>query len=180
MALDYLSIQIGVSIVFTIIGVLIYTMMRFYWKKESVSNLNEFFKTLDVGLIVDELKFNPKFWKTAAVSAGIAVIVVMLSYADVVAIIIPNESIMITAAKSLALGMAMNLGINTIAGGGQLSGIIQAILAAFITNQSKAEGIVVAKRVLEAKQIGVTVTDPEAQSLLKQESHSGIKNPIVT
>lgn len=134
MALDYLSIQISVAILMNIAGVFTYTFGRYYYKDQSIKNLNDFLKTLDIDLVIEKLKFDNKFWKTAGVAAIISVILTALIYSDLIVQIIPNENILVTAFKFFAIGVGMNFAINSLAVGGKLSSLIQAILTALLAN----------------------------------------------
>lgn len=143
MVLDYLSIQIAVAILTTIAGVFCYTIGRYYYKDQSIKNLNDFLKTLDIDLVIEKLKFDSKFWKTAAVSMVASIVIVALIYAELIIQIVPNENIIVTAFKFFAVGVGMNFTINTLSSGGKLSTILQAIIAALLANDvaNKPQGM---------------------------------------
>lgn len=136
MALEYLTIQIAVAILTTIAGVFTYTIGRYYYKDQSIQNLNDFLKTLDIDLVIEKLQFNSKFWKTAAVSMITSIIIVALIYAELIVQVVPDENILVTAFKFFAIGIGMNFTINSLASGGKLSSIIQSILSAILSNDT--------------------------------------------
>lgn len=160
---DYLSIQIAVAILTCIAGVFAYTLFRYYWKDQSIQNLNDFLKTLDIDLIIEKLQFNSKFWKTAAVAMAASVVIVALVYGEIVGQIIPDEHILVTASKFFAIGVGMNFTINSLASGGQVSKLIQAILVAFTqTNEPQSVKLQKAKQALEAQHLVVRIADNPA------------------
>jgi len=139
MEIEYYSIQIAVAILMCIAGVFAYTLGRYYYKDQSIKNLNDFLKTLDIDLVIEKLKFDQKFWKTAAVAMVASVVIVALIYSDIIVQIVPNEHILVTAFKFFAVGIGMNFTINSLATGGKLSSILQSILTALLSNDLKAQ-----------------------------------------
>ena len=175
--IDYYSLQIGLSILFAAIGAAAYTVVRYEWKKTSITNLNDFMKSLDIGAIIQQIEFDPKFAKTCLAAFIISIGVVLLSYADVVQTIVPNEAITITVAKAMVLGAGLNFGINTAVGGGQLSGLLQALIIALAkpnTNDTQAQSV---QRLMSAKGYKVILTDNTNQ---KQEQPKSVVNPNPT
>lgn len=161
---DYFSVQIAVAILTCIAGVFTYTMGRYYWKHQSIQNLNDFLKTLDIDLVIEKLKFDNKFWKTAGVAMIASIVIVALVYGEIIGQIVPDEHILVTAFKFFAVGIGMNFAINSLAGGGKLSSIIQTILTAFLSSQSPdPQKLQKAKEALEAQHLEVKIIEKPEQ-----------------
>lgn len=159
--IDYYSIQIAVAITFAIIGAIVYTMYRFHVKKDTINEVNKVLNAGDIAIQLEQINFDPKFWKTAAFASAASIVIVLLSYVEVVETIIPGEHIMITAAKAAALGATLNFIVNWAAtGGGKINSVIMAVLQALMassTEKTSPENLQTAKRVLESHKFKVRI-----------------------
>lgn len=158
---DYYSIQITVAIIFAIIGSVVYTIYRFNVKKDTINEVNETLNAGDVAIQLEQITFDPKFWKTAAFASAASIVIVLLSYVQVVETIVPGEHIMITAAKAAALGATLNFVVNWAAtGGGKINSVIMAVLQALMAtsgDKNNPQNLQTAKRVLEAHKYKVRI-----------------------
>jgi len=153
---EYTSLQmvhVAVALIFCFVGVTGYTVGRFLWKQGSIKNINEFLQTLDIGIIVEQIKFDSKFLKTMFVAVAISIGVVVLCYGEIIAQIDFTEPLLIVALKFTALGLLANFGTNTLAKGGTLSSIIQALLAAFAKGDTIEEKQAKAQTLLAARNL---------------------------
>lgn len=178
MGIEYFTIQIVVAMIACILGILTYTLGRYYYKDQSIKNLNDFLKTLDIDLIIEKLKFDNKFWKTAGVSMVASVIIVALVYSDLIIQIVPDEALLITAFKFFTIGIGMNFAINSLSNGGKLSSLIQAILTALLSSeqrssQSKTQTV---KTILQSNNVIChEVVEPNENSNFKTKTNLGDK-----
>lgn len=178
---EYTTVQmihITVAILASVAGLTGYSMGRYLWKKGFINNLNEFLKTLDIGVLVDQISFDPKFVKTMIVAFLISLGVVVLSYSEIIGQIDFNEPLIIVALKFGALGLLAQIGMNTLAKGGTLSSIIQALLTAFAKTETVEEKQDLAIKLINSRNITarrVPTIEEQQQEELNEQNNKIVK-----